>query len=81
MEKEKKIKYVTHDELGDLVEERMKKVIGTVAVPDGYIKCKGCGRLILIEKKDDCPYCEKPEDEKDEDDEGVGIIGILEDED
>jgi rubrerythrin len=77
----KKPRYATLEEVGDIVEERYKKIVGTKEVPDGYTKCAGCGMLIPLDKKDDCPYCTKPEPEKDDDDDGDvhPIIGILKD--
>lgn len=84
----KEKKKITAEELSSMiseqVEEKVKKVIGTVAVPDGYIKCKGCGHLIPIDMKDNCVYCEKEnKPENDEEDEGgVGtILDILDDDD
>lgn len=90
-EKKDKKRYATIEDVGqivgevvsEVVEEKYKKIVGTKQVPDGYTKCAGCGMLIPLDKKDDCPYCEKPEPEKkdDDDDKPVGILGILADDD
>ena len=82
----KEKKKITAEELSAMiseqVEEKVKKVIGTVAVPDGYIKCKGCGHLIPIDMKDNCVYCEKEKEPEPEEDEGGGtILDILDSDD
>lgn len=66
--------------IGDVFDEKWKKISGMVQVPDGYSKCPKCGRLFPddVEK---CPYCIEPEQpvvEKEKDGSG-GIISMLED--
>jgi len=44
-------------ELSDLIDERITLALSKTAMPDGYTKCKKCGKIILKENIDTCPYC------------------------